>query len=167
MRYAVFVLWACASAGGCERSSSQADAPRTEQAPSAAIPGGATPDDAAPRLATPEDALAAFLSAWNLSVLPRVRESERGALQAIDRAMREAPEKLTARREPCREAKALVERINRETSHDFVVYGTLGDLNRDGDCWRVMYEGGMDAEAIGYLDPVSGRLLVVWRVPEG
>jgi hypothetical protein len=61
----------------------------------------------------------------------------------------------------------VVERINREASFDFVVYGDLAALDRDGDCWRVMYEGGMKLEAIGYLDPAAGRLLLVWRVPEG
>ena len=158
-------VWVCAVS--CARSPSSADAARPGQVPTTSTAGEASAWETAPRLGAPEDALAAFLSAWNLSVLPHVRENERGALQAIDRAMRDAPEKLTARREPCRESKALVERMNRETSYDFVVFGALADLDRDGDCWRVMYEGGMDAEAIGYLDPMTGRLLVVWRVPEG
>jgi hypothetical protein len=100
-------------------------------------------------------------------VLPNLRESERESFAAIDQAMRDAPEKLTAKIEPCRDSRAIVERISRECNYDFVVYGTLADLDRDGDCWRVMYEGGMDLEAIGYLDPTTGRLLLVWRVPEG
>ena len=149
----------CMLAAGCARSTSSA----TDSPPAATAAAGPT----APRLATPDDALAAFLSAWNLSVLPNLRESERESFAAIDQAMRDAPEKLAATTEPCRESRALVERINREADYDFVVYGTLADLDRDGDCWRVMYQGGMDLEAIGYLDPATGRLLLVWRVPEG
>jgi len=149
------VLLVCALAAGCSRSpSSTTDAPRSES-------------PASLRLATAGDARAAFLSAWNLSVLPNLRESERESFAAIAQAMRDAPEKLTEKIEPCRESRGIVERISRECNYDFVVYGTLADLDRDGDCWRVMYEGGMDLEAIGYLDPATGRLLLVWRVPEG
>jgi hypothetical protein len=149
----------CILAAGCARSSSSAtDSP---------LPATAAPAATTPRLASPGDAQAAFLSAWNLSVLPNLRENEREPFAAIDQAMRDAPEKLTAKIEPCRESRTLVERINREVRYDFVVYGTLADLDRDGDCWRVMYEGGMNLEAIGYLDPATGRLLLVWRVPEG
>jgi len=160
MRYAFRALLACAAAFGCARTTATSDAaPQTPVIADAA--------DAAPRLSNPDQALAAFLSAWNLSVLPGLRESERPSFEAIDRAMREAPEKLTAKTEPCREARAVVERINREASFDFVAYGDLAALDRDGECWRVMYEGGMKLEAIGYLDPATGRLLLVWRIPEG
>jgi hypothetical protein len=160
MRYVFRALLACTIAVGCSRTSASSDA-----APATPVPADAAP--AAPRIATPDQALAAFLSAWNLSVLPGLPERERPSFEAIDRAMREAPEKLSAKTEPCRESRAVVERINRETSFDFVVFGDLAALDRDGDCWRVMYEGGMKLEAIGYLDPAAGRLLLVWRVPEG
>jgi hypothetical protein len=158
MRLVSLIALIGAGALHCDRSRAPAAGPEV---------GGTPAAGAAPRLATPQDALAAFLSAWNLSVLPHVRENERGAMQVIDRAMRGRPERLTARREPCREGKDLVERTNRECEYDFVVYGALAELDREGECWRVMYEGGMEAEAIGYLDPAGGRLLLVWRVPEG
>jgi hypothetical protein len=159
MSHCLTTILVCILAAGCARSSSSA----ADSPPPATAAAAAT----TPRLASPGDARAAFLSAWNLSVLPNLRENERESFAAIDQAMRDAPEKLTAKTEPCRESRALVERINREVRYDFVVYGTLADLDRDGDCWRVMYEGGMNLEAIGYLDAATGRLLLVWRVPEG
>jgi hypothetical protein len=163
MRTTSTTILVCILATACNRSPAGADAAR----PEATATADGAPDASASRLTTAEEARAAFLSAWNLLVLPHVRESERESMASIDQAMRDAPEKLTAKLEPCHESRALVERMNAQCRYDFVVYGALAELDRDGDCWSVMYEGGMKLEAIGYLDPTSGRLLLVWRVPEG
>lgn len=138
-----------------------------------AKPGGGPPAAhgtmGGPRNALADDAAAidAFRKAWRVSVVPNVSPKEREMTAAIDGAMQRDPDKLVAKLASCRESAAIVRRTNADTHYDFVLFGTLADLDRDGDCWDVMYQGGMKLEVAGYLDPVSGKLLLVWRIPEG
>lgn len=87
-------------------------------------------------------------------------------LTAIDESMRRSEHPYSAKLEPCRKGREQVARAN-ATGYDFVFFGRLDSLDRDGDCWAVMYEGGMKHEVIGYLDPATGNLLLAWRIPEG
>jgi hypothetical protein len=47
-----------------------------------------------------------------------------------------------------------------------IVFGMLDDLRKDGDCWRVEDLRGYHA-MVAYLDANSGRLILLWRPPEG
>jgi hypothetical protein len=120
------------------------------------------------RIDRPEQAIARFREAWTRDVVPNVRIEESGPTHAIDSAMQADPTKLRAQFiAECPKAGTIVAQASFGSGHDFVIYGTLAALDRDGGCWEVTYEGGMKLEVAGYLDPQSGALLMVWRIPEG
>ena len=47
-----------------------------------------------------------------------------------------------------------------------ILYGSLENLQRDGQCWAVQSVGGF-AEIAGYLDATTGELIFAWLIPEG
>ena len=128
---------------------------------------GGAPVVAGNQLAQPDAAILAFRAAWATTVVPHVPLREVEMTAAIDREMTSSPGAYTAKLSSCREARDLVARTNRESKFDFVLQGSLAALAREGECWEVEYHGDMKHEVIGYLDPWSGALLLVWRVPEG
>lgn len=69
-------------------------------------------------------------------------------------------------------AKACFERMDSTLSpqerSDLILFGRIDDLrDRGGDCWDVCSFGGFGNSINGYLDVQTGKLLVLWIVPEG
>jgi hypothetical protein len=125
-------------------------------------------------IASAEQAIAKFSADWSVLVMPNIPEEGRRVVAGIDEAMRHDPSsKMSAEPSTCRQAKAQLERsealYNNDwgTHIDFVFYGVLADLDRDGDCWAVTFAGGTKADAEAYYEASTGKLLVVWRIPEG
>lgn len=129
--------------------------------------GDASGADFGTRVTTAAQAIDAFRVTWTAAVVPNVPAKERAMTEAIDATMKAAPDKFTARLASCREGHEVVQRTITQTQYDFVIHGQLADLDRDGACWHVMYAGGMKQEVLGYVDPGTGKLLLVWRIPEG
>lgn len=49
-----------------------------------------------------------------------------------------------------------------------ILFGEIDDLrNRFGDCWEVTSFGRFGSGIEGYLDRATGKLLLLWIVPEG
>jgi len=51
--------------------------------------------------------------------------------------------------------------------NDAVIYGQVTDLQRDGQCWSVVYSGLLTGGVSGCIDATSGEPVVVWVTPEG
>ena len=157
---AVAVVAALAAAGcGTHPSPARTDAPVANHGGTAAAAGNP--------ITRPDEAILSFRAAWATTVVLHVPLKEVEMTAAIDREMTSSPGAYTAKLSSCREARDLVARTNRESKFDFVLQGSLAALAREGECWEVEYHGDMKHEVIGYLDPWSGALLLVWRVPEG
>ncbi|HEX6811565.1 MAG TPA: hypothetical protein VF384_08075 [Planctomycetota bacterium] len=146
-----FVL-AVAACAGCVK--------KTESLSESGTMSGPQPIDAA-------RAVELFRVAWGEKVLPAVPEKERESAAYMYSLMQKEPDKLVARPESCRACAAHVRELEALTKGNYGLYGTLDALDRDGDCWAVMYQGGMKREIEGYLTPDTGELLYVRRTPEG
>ena len=139
MRLAVFVLAACGSS----------DPPRGPIA-----------------LAGEDAAIAAFRAEWVRYVRPALDTPlERAIDDKLDSA--DAIGLFHANAHGCAEGLARIRDLD-STGRQFVVHGEIGALGRKRDerCWSVLFLGGMKLTVEGWLDEF-GRLLIVWRLPEG
>ncbi|MCH8047457.1 MAG: hypothetical protein IID44_27500 [Planctomycetes bacterium] len=71
------------------------------------------------------------------------------------------------RRQPYSVALKRVVDTLREDEKDAIVYGTLDDLRKKGDCWHIEDLRGSKMSVIAYLDSKSGKLVFLWQPPEG
>ena len=60
-----------------------------------------------------------------------------------------------------------VEGTLRKDEKDAIVYGTLDDLRKKGNCWRVEDARFSKRSVIAYIDVKSGKLVFAWRGREG
>ncbi len=117
-------------------------------------------------LAGEDQAIAAFRSEWVRFVRPAL---DTPLEHAIDERL-EAADAIGlfhANAHGCAEGLARVRDLD-STGRKFVVHGDIGVLarHRDERCWSVLFLGGMKLTVEGWLDD-HGRLLLVWRLPEG
>ena len=54
-----------------------------------------------------------------------------------------------------------------QAHYDFVLFGSMDAARAHASCWAVNYICCMKGDAGALLDPATGALLVVWRIPEG
>ncbi|TWU38604.1 hypothetical protein [Novipirellula artificiosorum] len=112
-----------------------------------------------------DSALDAFqVQAFNS--LPEDLSSDRQAFAV--RAIKDR-EHLHARRLTC---QACFQRIDGTLRQDerqsLILFGTIDDLRgQAGNCWEIMSFGTFGNSIEGYIDVDTGRLLVLWIVPEG
>jgi len=120
-------------------------------------------------LSTPDQAIDRFVAAWAADIRPHLAGHKDPLIGEIDRTMREpdARRRYQARRESCRDATRDIEELIARTGYDFVLYGSMADAHRHDRCWTVLYICCMKGDAGAVLDPDTGALLVVWRIPEG
>jgi hypothetical protein len=57
--------------------------------------------------------------------------------------------------------------LSAEERKTLILVGKIANLKRDGECWEVMIFGNIGNGLEGYLDPKTGRLIILWIVPEG
>jgi hypothetical protein len=78
------------------------------------------------------------------------------------------PETLSAKRITFAAAFERVDgTLSAEERKTLILLGKIADLKRDGECWEVMTFGNLGNGLEGYLDPKTGRLVMLWIVPEG
>jgi hypothetical protein len=111
-------------------------------------------------------AIAAFRAEWVRFVRPAIDTPlERAIDERLEAA--DAIGLFHANAHGCAEGIARVRDLD-STGRKFVVHGDIGALarQRDEQCWSVLFLGGMKLTVEGWLDEY-GRLLLVWRLPEG
>jgi hypothetical protein len=75
---------------------------------------------------------------------------------------------LKATRQSYKAARARIdETLTPAEKPNQIVHGALVDMSREGDCWTIESSGSSGREIVGYLDMATGRLVLVWIVPEG
>ena len=132
----------------------------------AAVFAGCAPHQDVPQtnIAKPEEAVAAFVSQWKELVEPKIPEARMPYLPQLP----EAKDKLSARRSTY---QACLSRVNDTVTEadrkSLIVFGSLPDLKRKGNCWAIESLGGSKTGIAGYLDPTTGKLVFAWLVPEG
>lgn len=116
-----------------------------------------------------DDAIDRFIAAWAAEVRPRMAGHKDPLIGMIDETMREpdARKRYSAKLEPCRDGARSTIELMAQTKYDFVLHGSLAAAARAGDCWTVLYICCMKGDAGALVDPATGELLVVWRIPEG
>lgn len=119
-----------------------------------------------PPPASADEAIASFRAVWRLVVMANVPGGEQELIGLIDEEIRAGRGRWEATRGSCR---AQHDRVAAGSSHHppLVFFGLLERMDRDGECWAVLYDGGMKRVVEGFLAAGDGRVLVVWRVPEG
>ena len=115
------------------------------------------------------DAIARFVAAWDAEVRPRMPGHHDPMIGAIDESMHEpgARARYSARLEPCREGARTMNELMAQTTYDFVLHGSMAAAMAHDRCWTITYMCCMKGDAGALLDPATGALLVVWRIPEG
>lgn len=112
-------------------------------------------------------AIAAFQAAWTEEVLPATKGRTRPDASQYSPAVAET-KRSAARRMECRAGHRRVDNtLGGSERTDLVFFSSIAALNRDGDCWEVAVSTGAFNEILGYFDPETGALLMVWLVPEG
>ena len=180
-RAAILVsLLACNAAPPAKPVYADADALPKELAPeSASAPPSAAPPTAssvavvapigrarAP-IATAAQAVAEFQAAWKEEVLPATSGRQSPDVSQFSEVVAET-KRLSARRVECRAGHRRVDNtLGGKERTDLVFFSSIPALNRDGDCWEVAASTGRFNEILGYFDPATGALLMVWLVPEG
>jgi RNA polymerase sigma factor (sigma-70 family) len=76
--------------------------------------------------------------------------------------------KLKAVRQSFKEALArLHDTLTPAEMPNFIVHGAPVNVPDVGDCWTIESFGSGKSEVVGYLDAATGRLVLLWIVPEG
>lgn len=142
---------------GCTPSPTEPPAPNT----AAPIRESAMPT-------APETAAAALdqFQSQALSSLPKHLNAE---VRAFATAAIKDRDHLHARRLTC---QACFERLDgtltQQERQSLILFGAVDDLRgHAGECWEIMSFGTFGQSIEGYLDASTGRLLVLWIVPEG
>lgn len=164
MRTAVAVVAVLATA--CQGSSPGRSPAAGGAATSAVAP--AAPAAGGP-IADADAAVDRFIAAWAAEVRPTMSGHEDPLIGMIDETMREpdARRRYSARLEPCRDGHRMIADLIASSGHDFVLHGALAAAAAHDRCWTVQYTCCMKGDAGAQLDPSTGALLVVWRIPEG
>jgi hypothetical protein len=112
-------------------------------------------------------AIAAFQAAWTEEVLPATKGRTRPDVTQYSAAVAET-KRLAARRMECRAGHRRADNTLGGTERtDLVFFSAIPALDRAGECWEVTVSTGAYSEILGYFDPETGALLMVWLVPEG
>lgn len=111
---------------------------------------------------TQAEAVAAFRRGWEVCA-----DTHHPMNAAIDSSMKNEKHEFLTSIQPCRAIKIQIDNLMKGLSPDLIVTGNLMFLERDGDCFRVHYMGGMKGEVEGILPRSVNELLFAWRVPEG
>jgi hypothetical protein len=124
---------------------------------------------ARPKLATSDDAIDRFIAAWQAEVVPTIKNHKDPLIKTIDRSMRErdARKRYHAEAKRCRDATHDMEELIKKSGYDFVLYGSMAEADKHDRCWAIAYICCMKADAGGVVDADTGKLLAVWRIPEG
>ncbi len=118
---------------------------------------------------TADQAIDALIAAWDREVRPTIPGHRDPLIATIDASMHEAGARARyhAERRPCRAAAATMADLIARSHYDFVLHGSMATAQAHGDCWAVDYVCCMKGDAGALIAPEDGRLLVVWRIPEG
>ncbi len=121
------------------------------------------------RVRSSGDAIDRFIAAWTADVRPLVKGHKDPLIGSIDTSMREpkARERYRAELTSCRDATRGIEELMAQSHYDFVLYGSMAAAHKLEQCWAVTYICCMKGDAAGVVDPATGALVVVWRIPEG
>ena len=151
-----FAFAACSSSAQPAKGGPAVVAPTTPVVAAGAITGAA-------------DAIARFKAAWIAEVRPTMAGHQDPMIGMIDETMREpaAGSRYSAARKPCREASKMMVDLMAQSHYDFVLHGSMAAAHARDQCWEVRYICCMKGDAGALLDPDTGALLVVWRIPEG
>ena len=153
---------------GCTHGAMDSTSVQTTNSGHSPEPKSITPDHKSGLSSAPEnvaEALKQFqsqaLNSLPKHLMPELREFASNAIK--DR------EHLHARRLTC---QACFQRIDgtltQEERQSLILFGTIDDLKTNaGDCWEIMSFGNFKNSIEGYIDADTGRLLVLWIVPEG
>jgi hypothetical protein len=113
---------------------------------------------------TAEEAIATF----QILAKPVVAKVQPEARRKLLESRLGAPDKLKAVRQSFKVALArLHSTLTPAEKPNFIIYGALVDVPQEGDCWTVESFGSGKSEVVGYLDAQTGRLVLLWIVPEG
>lgn len=118
-------------------------------------------------IASAAQAVAQFQAAWTEEVIPASKGRTRPEVGQYSAAVGEM-KRLSARKMECRAGHRRVDNtLGGNERRDLVFFGAIPVLDRDGECWEVTVSTGAFNEILGYFDPGTGALLMVWLVPEG
>jgi hypothetical protein len=79
-----------------------------------------------------------------------------------------ADDQIDVRRQKFADALARVNGTLRDDEKTrMILYGSVTDLDRAGDCWSVEQLRGFKSSIAGYLDATTGEVRFIWIVPEG
>jgi len=116
----------------------------------------------------PEPAILLFQNYWDSIVVAGLREKSRTLWQSMSERVR-TRKKLSARLESYRKVHDRVnDTLTASERETLILYGALSDLDREGEGWVIeSFNGCPCSEVAGYVDAKTGRLLLVWIMPEG
>ena len=128
--------------------------------------GGCAPKESTTpaSITKPDEAVAAFVSQWKELVEPNIPKAQMKYLPQLPAAK----DRLSAKRSTY---QACLSRVNDTLTEadrkSLIVFGSLPDLKREGDCWAIESLGGSKTGIAGYLDLTTGRLVFAWLMTEG
>jgi len=110
---------------------------------------------------TAAEVVAAFRRFWRAELMKP--GGPRGAAEADALVSNQSP---SVKRVALRAHRALVR--NRLGTRDAaILYGAARALDRDGDGWELIWDGLLGPGLAACVDASDGRVLLVWRTPEG
>ncbi len=137
------------------------------------VPSTSATTTAAPQVGKPRqpirsspEAQSMFRAAWGEEVLPGATTKQRLTF-VNDWTPRVESGPLTAHLTNCRVEHHRVDTtLGGEERSLLVLFASIDALDIPDACWAVQV-GGHFNEVLGYLDPKTGALVMVWLVPEG
>jgi hypothetical protein len=114
------------------------------------------------RLRTGAEAVRRFERFFRGDLAPRLAAGERQPLAAL------LAHRPSAELRPCREVHHRVsDTLGPAAPSGSVLHGSPAALDRRGDCWALEYPGQLVPGMGAVLEPATGEVLLVWRIPEG
>jgi len=136
------------------------DAMKPKDSPAATPAPASKPLGHAP---SQKEALDVFKQLWHAEMMKP--GGPPGAAQ-VDGLVRSGTPQV--KRIPLRDYRAFVaDRIGTREPNAAILLGSLRALDRDGACWEIHYDGMLGGGLDACVDAADGRVLFIWRTPEG
>jgi len=113
------------------------------------------------------EAIRKLKAQWNVLVKPGLNKKQKELARYIEPTLAMS-EKLSGKQQSYKQVLSRVDdTLSAQERKTLILYGTLDDLKKPGQCWAVQTADGFKSEIAAYLDPQTGKLLFMWIIPEG
>lgn len=117
------------------------------------------------QLHSADQIILAFREQAEAVVIPELRESKPLAAEYVSHVIDQKLHLNISRRRYRDEHQAIQGKVGVDQRPQFIVYGSLSDLQRDGEGWVVSYSSMVDGFR-AVMDDQTARVIVIWFVTE-